>query len=65
MARRSNRQYRKASRSRLEQVGSSTIIGRKSPEFEPDYSYVIRDLRRIALNAGICLAILLILTFIF
>jgi hypothetical protein len=51
-------------RQRTEQSGTSGTIGRREPEFEPDYEYVIKDLKRIGLYAGICLAILLILFFI-
>ncbi len=35
----------------------------KTFEFQPDYSYVIKDLRRIGTLAGAFIAILLILSF--
>ncbi len=36
----------------------------KSTDFNPDYSYVIKDLKRIGLLAGIFFSILVILTFV-
>jgi hypothetical protein len=65
MARRSNRQYRRASRSSQAQSSTTTASSRKTTDFEPDYGYVIKDLRRIGLYAGICIVILLALTFLF
>jgi hypothetical protein len=47
---------------------SATALGpvqpRSSPEFAPDYSYVRKDLRRIAFIAGGILAALLVLAII-
>lgn len=64
MARKSTRQNRRASRSTSTRSSSSSRT-RSSTEFEPDYGYVIKDLRRIGIYAGICIAILIVLTFIF
>ena len=48
--------------------GSATPISRRttsySTEFNPDYSYVVKDLKRIGMLAGTFLAILIILSFI-
>jgi hypothetical protein len=65
MARRSNRQYRRASKSTPASSSVSTSSSRRSADFEPDYGYVIKDLRRIGLYAGICISIILVLTFIY
>lgn len=48
---------------RKRQISSS--IGRRSfkDDFDPDYSYVIKDLRRIATLAGTILVILIVLSF--
>lgn len=65
MARKSNRQYRKSTRSRPSLSSPTSTSSRRGAEFEPDYGYVIKDLKRIGLYAGLCIAILLVLTFIF
>lgn len=43
----------------------STSIGRRSfkDDFDPDYSYVVKDLRRIGTLAGTFLVILIVLSF--
>jgi len=49
-------------------MGSSSGIGSRRfmpvPEFKPDYSYVIRDLKRIGILAGSFFGILIVLSFI-
>jgi hypothetical protein len=49
-------------------MGSSLGIGSRrfmpAPEFKPDYSYVIRDLKRIGILAGSFFGILIVLSFI-
>jgi hypothetical protein len=65
MPRKSNRQYRRTSRSSPAQSSPTTSSSRRGTEFEPNYGYVIKDLKRIGLYAGICIAILLALTFVF
>lgn len=44
------------------EVPRSTV--RSEREFNPDYSYVIKDLKRIGILASIFIAILVILSFI-
>ena len=48
--------------------GSSATAGTRRfmpvPEFNPDYSYVIRDLKRIGILAGSFIAVLIVLAFI-
>jgi hypothetical protein len=50
---------KRAAASRI--VGASAAS--KSTEFNPDYSYVKRDLKRIGLLAGSFFAILIVLSF--
>ena len=44
-------------------TASSITRGGGDREFKPDYSYVIKDLRRIGLLAGTFFAILIVLSF--
>jgi hypothetical protein len=44
-------------------VRSTTVMANKPVEFNPDYSYVLKDLRRIAILAGSFVAILVVLSF--
>jgi hypothetical protein len=46
---------------RIEGTGRPPVRAGGSSEFDPDYSYVRADLRRIAVLAGVFLALLLIL----
>jgi hypothetical protein len=66
MAKKSKRQVRKVSSSqRMEaEGGSSTTMKTADQGFNPDYTYVIKDLRRIGLLAGTFFVILVILSFI-
>lgn len=65
MSKKKNRQTRK---SRAQEAPQSTGIAkakrRSEPEFNPDYSYVIKDLKRIGALAGTFLVILVALAFI-
>lgn len=45
-------------------VGLGTVQPRAGSEFTPDYSYVRKDLRRIAMIAGGILAALLLLAIV-
>jgi hypothetical protein len=47
-----------------EKAPAETRRGRIRREFNPDYSYVKKDLRRIGLLTGIFLTILVVLSFI-
>ncbi len=44
--------------------GTAAAISQKSDEFNPDYSYVIKDLKRIGILAGTFFVILVILSFV-
>jgi hypothetical protein len=67
MSRKTRRQQRKTSVSRPSTVTSSTISSvtsaSRSSEFNPDYSYVKQDLRRIGILAGSFISVLVILSF--
>lgn len=43
--------------------GTGSIARSASVEFNPDYSYVVKDLRRIGILAGSFISILIVLTF--
>lgn len=64
MAKKSTRKSRKSSRPRSDRSDSSVSDSRRGMDFNPDYSYVVKDLQRILLYAGSCIAILVILNFI-
>jgi hypothetical protein len=67
MPKKSKRQTRKTSVASPEEViveATSNVASSSSRSFNPDYSYVIKDLKRIAILAGIFFGILIILSFI-
>lgn len=61
MAKSSKRQVRKATVASSSPAVSSRVSER---EFNPDYSYVIKDLKRIGTLAGIFFVILVALSFV-
>ena len=62
MSRKNKRQSRRSSSSEG-QTSSSGAVQNSKEGFNPDYTYVIKDLRRIGALAGTFLIILLILAF--
>ncbi len=61
---------RQTRREMLEMGGAQTVAGTSraggnniSSDFNPDYSYITRDLRRIGILAGSFFAILIVLSF--
>ena len=60
MSKKSKRQARKSSTPAAPVI---TTPSSRPYEFNPDYSYVIKDLRRIGTLAGTFIAILIILSF--
>jgi hypothetical protein len=67
MAKKSKRQVRKVStgqRASQDMGAGSTTMKAADQGFNPDYTYVIKDLRRIGILAGTFLVILVILSFI-
>jgi hypothetical protein len=71
MSKKYKRQVRKATATGAENrpaASTPTATASRSqstnqPAFNPDYSYVVKDLRRIGLLAGTFISILVILTF--
>ncbi|MES0359907.1 MAG: hypothetical protein ABUK20_03255 [Anaerolineales bacterium] len=62
MSKKRKRQTRTGSSSNKSTGSSSSVESRKLPDnFNPDYSYVAQDLRRIGTLAGIFISILVIL----
>lgn len=65
MSRKKSRQTRKArSQAASQTTGITKAKRRTEQEFNPDYSYVIKDLKRIGALAGTFLVILVVLAFI-
>lgn len=63
MSRKRKRQNRRQSQTRKKGVTASTASRSIRDKFDPDYTYVIKDLRRIGILAGTFLTILVILSF--
>ena len=61
MSKKSKKNYRDTSRL---SVNAASAISQKSDEFNPDYSYVIKDLKRIGILAGTFFVILVVLSFV-
>jgi hypothetical protein len=53
-----------ATASSTPRMAPSSARSNSTVEFKPDYSYVIRDLKKIGIMAGSFIAILVILSFI-
>jgi hypothetical protein len=64
MAQKYKRQVRKERQSGGSQVTPPSPTYTRPIDFSPDYGYIFQDLRRIAILAGIFLAILIALSFI-
>ena len=62
MAKRPNRKTNKNPSVRAE-ISTTATTSSRVPAFNPDYSYVSKDLRRIAILAGTFVTILVILSF--
>ena len=62
MARKPTRKTSKSSSVRAE-ISNTATTSSRVPAFNPDYSYVSKDLRRIAILAGTFVTILVILSF--
>jgi hypothetical protein len=67
MPKKSKRQTRKTSVTSPDEVvvePTSNVASSSSRSFNPDYSYVIKDLKRIGILAGVFFGILIVLSFI-
>jgi hypothetical protein len=63
MGKKSKRQTRKVISQTEMEPTTTSVITPKQPSFNPDYSYVIRDLRRVGVLVGSFVIILVALTF--
>jgi hypothetical protein len=66
MSKKNKRQYRKETTPSINMPVSSSPISSASGKgaFNPDYTYVVKDLRRIGALAGSFILILIVLSFI-
>jgi hypothetical protein len=63
MSKKSKRQARKIISQTAVEPTVTSVSSTKQPSFNPDYSYVIKDLRRIGILAGSFILILVALSF--
>ena len=63
MAKKSKRQTRRAVKGNLEKSAPTTLAANRPTAFNPDYHFVIRDIRRVGILAGSFIVILVTLTF--
>lgn len=63
MSKKSKRQVRKSTAPVSAESVATSVSVSKQPSFNPDYSYVIKDLRRIGILAGSFVVILVVLSF--
>lgn len=63
MSRKSKRQVRRGSNSTAEKSATDTLSANRPTGFNPDYHFVIRDIRRVGVLAGGFIVILVALSF--
>lgn len=63
MAKKNKRQIRREVNSSPEKSTPDPLVGNRPTGFNPDYHFVIRDVRRVGLLAGSFIIILIGLTF--
>jgi hypothetical protein len=63
MSKKSKRQVRRNTRSSSDKSVSEVLSGNRPTGFNPDYQFVIRDIRRVGVLAGSFIIILAILSF--
>lgn len=63
MAKKTKRQVRKESNPPLEKPSADPLVGNRPTGFNPDYQFVIRDIRRVGLLAGSFIVLLVALSF--
>jgi hypothetical protein len=63
MAKKSKRQIRRDVNPGPEKTMPDSLVGNRPTGFNPDYHFVIRDIRRVGILAGSFIFILVILTF--
>lgn len=63
MAKKSKRQIRRASNGSTVKPNPDALVGARPTGFNPDYHFVIRDVRRVGILAGSFIVILVTLSF--
>jgi hypothetical protein len=64
MANKGKRQVRKEKSEKSVSTAASSPTSNRPTDFNPDYSYVLRDLKRVGILAGAFLVILMVLSFL-
>lgn len=63
MAKKAKRQIRRDVNREPERSASEALVGNRPTGFNPDYHFVIRDIRRVGILAGSFIVILVVLSF--
>lgn len=63
MAKKTKRQVRREVTPVVDKPVPDTIMGNRPTGFNPDYHFVIRDIRRVGILAGSFIVILVVLSF--
>lgn len=63
MAKKTKRQVRREVKPGMEKSTPDTLTGNRPTGFDPDYHFVIRDIRRVGILAGSFIVILVALSF--
>jgi len=63
MAKKSKRQVRKEASSTADTAVSEPLLANRPSGFNPDYHFVIRDVRRVGILAGSFIVVLVVLSF--
>jgi hypothetical protein len=63
MAKKNKRQIRRDVNPGTEKSNPNALVGNRPTGFNPDYHFVIRDIRRVGILAGSFIVILVVLTF--
>ena len=63
MAKKYKRQVRKETNPLADKSASEILVGGRPTGFNPDYHFVVRDIRRVGILAGSFITILIVLSF--
>ncbi len=63
MAKKNKRQVRREAAPAPEKSTANPLVGSRPTGFNPDYHFVIRDIRRVGILAGSFIIILIVLSF--
>jgi hypothetical protein len=64
MAKKSKRQTNRVSNPSIEKLVTDPLVGNRPTGFNPDYHYVVKDIRRVGILAGSFLVVLVALALI-